>query len=142
MELIHIERSHYSVILNYISKKHLRRYQNKGIYYFLSILKIYHSDFYLLKTNQNIVGCICIRFKRSRTLKNEAWFYDVLIFPKYRGRGYAKQLLRLAISIVRNKKYIQLYVQKNNKTAINLYKGIGFFDVAEKNDMILMRYEI
>ena len=44
--------------------------------------------------------------------------------------------------IVRNKKYIQLYVQKNNKTAINLYKGIGFFDVAEKNDMILMRYEI
>ena len=50
------------------------------------------------------------------------------ILPDYRGKGYGRELLILAINKLKEFKVkaINLQVETENKNALNLYKSCGF----------------
>ena len=123
-----------------VPTRYIKRYMNRGIYHAMSILQIYHSDFFLYKVGSNIVGCILIRSKIDKCLHKTYWIYSVLIFPEYRGKGYSKELMRLAIEKI-SSSTVFLYVNKANEVAINLYLQIGFKEVDTHGEEILMRYD-
>jgi ribosomal protein S18 acetylase RimI-like enzyme len=54
---------------------------------------------------------------------NEAFLYDFEVYPKFRGKGYSKEMLQYMID---NYDLKQLYVDQDNTIAINLYKKFGF----------------
>lgn len=120
--------------------RYFKRYTNRGMYRVLSMLQLYHSDFYLYKVEKEIVGCILVRTKLNKHFRKSCWIYSVLIFPEYRGRGYSKDLMRLAIEKCATSS-VYLYVNQENETAINLYHRIGFHNVGVRDDENLMRYE-
>ena len=141
MELrLYNDKEHESVLRDYYSRKDLDRYTNKGKYRVLSLLGIYHSDFYVLYNNGTVVGCILVRTKLSKACKKESWIYDVFILPDYRGKGYSKVMMQMAFEKC---KYptMYLYVRKDNHVAINLYKRIGMYEVEAQDVKMIMRYD-
>ena len=139
MDLVLYSLKYKSLLLDYMSEADLKRYTNQGKYSVLSLLGIYHSDLYLCLNGNKVVGCICVRNKLSKRCKREFWIYDVLILPEYRGQGYSKEMMKLAIEKCKGT-YVSLYVYCDNKVALGLYKKIGFKEEGQKNEMILMRY--
>lgn len=133
-------QQHESVMLQYYSIKDLNRYTNKGKYYLLSLLGIYYSDYYILENNHTPVGCILIRKKMSLKYPKASWIYDVFIMPEYRGKGYSKELMRLAFDKCTYPQ-VYLYVHKDNTTALRLYERMGFYEVGILNDEKLLRYD-
>ena len=140
MESIKYNKQYESLLLQYISRKDLDRYENKGKYRLLSLLGIYHSDFYVLVDKREVIGFVLIRTKLSRKYPKASWIYDVFVKPEYRGKGYSKELMRLAIAKC-TYPHVYLYVHENNTVALNLYKRIGFYEVGELKEEKLLRYD-
>ena len=134
------DKQHESILRDYYSRKDLDRYTNKGIYCVLSLLGIYHSDFYVLSDNGTVVGCILVRTKLSKACKRESWIYDVFILQDYRGKGYGKEMMLMAFEKC---KYPTVYlnVLKDNNLAINMYKRLGMREIGTTDEEIIMRYD-
>ena len=139
MELVLYSPKYKSLLIDYMSEADLKRYTNKEKYFVLSLFGIYHSDLYLCWNENKVVGCICIKKKLSKGLKREFWIYDVFVLPEYRGQGYSKEMMNLAIEKCKGS-YVSLYVHRENIVALGLYKKIGFKEEGQKNEMIKMRY--
>lgn len=131
---------HESLLLQYVSRMDFERYENKGKYRLLSLLGIYHSDFYVLVDKREVIGFILIRTKLSRKYPKASWIYDVFVKPEYRGKGYSKELMRLAFDKCTYPQ-VYLYVHKDNMVALNLYQRMGFYEVGIMNDEKLLRYD-
>ena len=71
---------------------------------------------YLLLDKDEIIGSV--------TLKGEE-IDDLIVNPKFQGRGYGKQLLLWALENINTERII-LHVAEWNKRAVNLYKKYGF----------------
>ena len=140
MELIKYSNIYDDILLDYINEKTLRRYDNQGWYRVLSMIGIYHSDFYVSMIDQNVVGFILIRKKLSLRLQRSLWIYDVMILPEYRGHGYANTMLELTLQKCKQRP-VRLYVSKQNEIAINLYKRNGFVTECDMDDDLIMRYD-
>jgi ribosomal protein S18 acetylase RimI-like enzyme len=54
---------------------------------------------------------------------NNGFLYDFEVFPKFRGKGYSKEMLQFFINKYHAK---SLFVNHDNTIAINLYKKFGF----------------
>ena len=54
---------------------------------------------------------------------DNAFLYDFEVYPEFRGKGYSKEMLQYMIDQYDLK---QLYVDRDNAVAINLYKKYGF----------------
>lgn len=104
------------------------------------MLGIYHSDYYILEDNHTLVGYVLIRRKMSLKYPNSSWIYDVFILPDYRGKGYGKALMKLAIEKCVEKR-ILIYVRDDNTSAMNLYKRVGFREIAMDNRHKLLQYD-
>ena len=78
-------------------------------------------DFY--KNNEKVGTCSVCGIK-----DNDAFIYDLQVFPEHRGKGYANDIMQYMID-----KYdaLHLYVDKDNYKAINLYKKFGWNIVGE-----------
>src|SRR5579875_403451 len=65
---------------------------------------------------------------RVEEMPSEQGIYGFFVRPKYRGRGYGRQILEETIIAVRqhSQKPIMLEVDINNFTALNLYRSLGF----------------
>ena len=59
------------------------------------------------------------------------------VSEKYRGRGFAKDLINYAIQHGANK----LSVNKNNENAIDMYKHLGWKKYKSDDNMIYMKYK-
>ena len=141
IELVQYDnKQHERIMLQYYSKNDLSRDTNKGKYCLLSLLGVYHSDYYILEDNHALIGCVLIRRKISLKYPNSSWIYDVFILPDYRGKGYGKALMRLAI-VKCSKKKILIYVRDDNTSAINLYIRAGFREIAMDNGHKLLQYD-
>ena len=83
---------------------------------------------FLLIDNDNLVGSVAC-------YGNEV--DDLFVNKKYQGRGIGKQLLLWAMKYIRNKNNlpIVLHVAAWNRTAIELYKSVGF--TTTKSDTIV-----
>lgn len=78
-----------------------------------------HLNIYLLLENAELIGSVLI---------NENEIDDLIVNPKHQGKGYGKQLLFYAISLMQNNgiEPISLHVADWNKKAFNLYLESGF----------------
>lgn len=87
--------------------------------------------------NQDIVGHILLRHPSAD--KSVIRFGFVIVDDSRRGKGYGKQLLRLAISYAQQKlnaRKITLGVFTENPSAIECYKSAGFKITGEDSYMI------
>ncbi len=67
-------------------------------------------------------------------LRDEYYISNVAIYPEFRGSGLGTKLMLYAEQTAskRNLKYLSLDVERENETAINLYKKLGYKITEEK----------
>lgn len=89
---------------------------------------------YMVELNGKIIGKINIEYS-----ENLAFIFGFGILPNFRGKGYGKAALKEAICLINEKDIyeIELDVECNNSTALNLYKACGF---EEKSIMNYYKY--
>ncbi|MGH4120288.1 GNAT family N-acetyltransferase [Clostridium sp.] len=82
---------------------------------------------YMAEVKGEIIGKIHICIT-----KGEGFIYGVGVLPKFRGRGYGREILCSALSILKEKniKNIFLEVGTENKIAIELYESCGFEEIS------------
>lgn len=81
---------------------------------------------YFIKLIDEVIGFFTLRYKEENV--NDLTIGFVIIDPKYRGLGYGKKMLNLAINLAFNKYKsdgVNLRVFKDNINAYNCYKSVG-----------------
>lgn len=100
------------------------------------------QTYFFLWYDNNIVGLFKIRHCLNETLKNGAGHIGYGILPKYRGKGYAKQGLLLAIEkckeIIKEDE-IYLSVHKDNPASLRVQLSCGAYIVGETEEEYLTR---
>lgn len=100
------------------------------------------------KSNNEPIGYFWLFFPGSKEFEykvvSEPMISNVYIFEKYRGRGYAGQMMNYALKICWDKGYKHLLaaVRKNNKSAWNAYKKVGFTIIQNKSFIRLLKINI
>lgn len=99
-------------------------------------MKILHSiddekQYYILENidNNNSNDVIIGEFKLDSPVSDLKywWFYEFLIYDKYRNQGNGTKAMKLILQLKQLKrKYILLTVDRENKHAIYIYKKLGF----------------
>ena len=95
-----------------------------------------------IRINKETIGRLIILFDNSVKFSSQQYklstpFFenkkiciitDVIIEPKFRGKGYSKMLLQKAIELIKSKNIdiIVLGLYSDNGAALNLYKSFGF----------------
>lgn len=128
----------------YFPKKEIDRYVNRGVV-ILSLLGIYKSFFRLLVDDKQLLGTGVIRWKYSRDTKRFGyWLYAIWIHPEFRGKGYGVVLMEHLFDELRmrNVKKVHLTVNNANTIAQNLYKKLGFVEIKQNKQYIVMQYDL
>jgi ribosomal protein S18 acetylase RimI-like enzyme len=78
---------------------------------------------YIAEINNKIIGKVHLEVRDG-----VGGIYGLGVVPEYRGKGYGRELLTLAIEKLKEKnpKDIMLQVAARNKNALDLYKSCGF----------------
>ena len=135
----------YYSVSSYFPKKEIDKYMNRGRWGILSLFGIYKSHFYLLQDISDVIGCGVIRRKWSRDTKRFGyWLYAIWIHPDFRGKGYGIVLMEQLFEELqmRNVKKVFLTVDNANTIAQNLYKKLGFVEIKQNKQYIIMQYEL
>ena len=135
----------YYSVSQYFPKKEIDKYMNRGRYGILSLFGIYKSHFYLLQDSSDVIGCGVIRRKWSRDTKRFGyWLYAIWIHPEFRGKGYGVVLMEHLFDELRmrNVKKVYLTVDNTNTIASNLYKKLGFVEIKQNKQYIVMQYDL
>ena len=111
----------------------IRSYKNEDINNINKLGSLLHSNYKFdidLFSNANIIleNDSFIGFIVYSVMYERAEIIDIIINPKYRNNSYGSKLLEYTISKIRDKncENITLEVNKNNLSAIGLYKKYGF----------------
>ncbi|HEM55549.1 GNAT family N-acetyltransferase [Caldisericum sp.] len=121
-------------VLDSIFKDHTKDvlkalYQNeKNLYSFKHTIFIEVNGKIILK---NLIKAYT---KIGKVLRDEYYISNVAIYPEFRGSGLGTKLMLYAEQTAskRNLKYLSLDVERENETAINLYKKLGYKITEEK----------
>lgn len=111
-------------------------------YSYSNIVKLYPDShyFYTFDLDFNLYAILL--------LDNRNTIWDVCTNSKYRRQGYQKQLFEYLFKTLRTLKipYVQLYVEKDNQNAIDLYSKLGFYRVEPDSrtfaGSIRMKYDL
>jgi ribosomal protein S18 acetylase RimI-like enzyme len=79
------------------------------------------------KENNELIGYVFVR----KDSGNEGFIYNLIVQPKYRGKGFGKMLTDDAVKKLGG---YDLTVKKINYRAIQLYKDYGFEIISDGND--------
>lgn len=79
------------------------------------------------KENNELIGYVFVR----KDSGNEGFIYNLIVQPKYRGKGFGKMLTDDAVKKLCGH---DLTVKKTNYRAIQLYKDYGFEIISDGND--------
>lgn len=114
-----------------LSEYYIKKYSGKTILFrVLGFFKLYKSYFFVLTDQMDeLIGHIVIRQRISRhSMKKFWWIYGVYISDKWRGRKIGKKIMIDSIEFLKNEsaESVYLYVNKQNKVAVNLYEKLGF----------------
>ena len=103
------------------------------------------DTYFFLWDDNEIVGLFKIRHYLNDFLRNGAGHIGYGILPEYRGKGYAKQGLLLAIEkckeIIKEDE-IYLSVHKNNPVSLRVQLSCGAFIVGETDEEYLTRIKL
>lgn len=93
---------------------------------FKTELESSNSTYFVLKIDEKIIGFVGILI-----VLDEADITNIVIKRTHRGKGLSKLLMNYLIDFCKNNniKKINLEVNSNNHTAINLYKKFSFIEV-------------
>ncbi|MGH4123544.1 MAG: GNAT family N-acetyltransferase [Clostridium sp.] len=82
---------------------------------------------YMAELAGEIIGKIHINI-----VDNEGFIYGFGVLPEYRGKGYGREVLCLALDILKKKQVdnIFLEVATENKNALGLYESCGFEEIS------------
>jgi ribosomal protein S18 acetylase RimI-like enzyme len=74
------------------------------------------------------IGYLWIALQRDSNPQSGAWIYDIELYEQFRGKGYGRELLRVAEEEVKRHgvSKLGLNVFGNNAIARNLYETSGF----------------
>lgn len=131
--------------------------QYNFLYYLLS--KSFHSNIdeiimsmfgmkqYFLFRNNKPIAVVSFRKNGSLHCSCKSFsnvLYNIATAPRYRKKGYMKELLQYVLDTLKQekKKHVYLEVLKDNVKAIGLYKNIGFNVIKECDNILLMRYTL
>lgn len=132
------DERHVQVMQSWYIQKYIDKYTNKGVWRVLSLLGVCHSDLYMLIHEREVVGIVRIVSRSFGKYHDGQWIENVQILPGYQGKGYSKELMRLAIEKCRGKR-VYLKVGNDNIIARHLYEHVGFEDVEVGKDERVMR---
>lgn len=83
--------------------------------------------------DDNVIGCLLLTNKDDGILLDELYLEE-----EYRNKGIGTDIIK---KIKNNNKIIYLWVYKENKQAISLYKKLGFNVIEETDSRYYMKYE-
>ena len=90
------------------------------------------NDYYNIDIDNNIVGCLLLTNKDNGVLLDEIYLEE-----EYRNKGIGTDILKRVID---SNNIIYLWVYKENKKAISLYKNLGFSIIDETDSRYYMKY--
>ena len=95
---------------------------------------------YLLNEDNLFVGEIAYHYDKERKI----YIADVIIYAKYRGRGYGKEGLLLLLDRARNDNIDILYddMAHGNEVGLKLFLKCGFTKEYETDDYIMLKKEL
>lgn len=79
------------------------------------------------KDNNELIGYVFVR----KDSGNKGFIYNLIVQPKYRGKGFGKMLTDDAVKKLGG---FDLTVNKTNYRAIQLYRDYGFEIISDGND--------
>lgn len=91
------------------------------------------NEYKMIIINNEKVGCILVINKDDGVLIDEIYIED-----NYRGRGIGTSIIE---KIIRDNNIVYLWVYKENKNAISLYKRLGFLVIEETKTRFYMKRE-
>jgi len=117
-----------------MNKKFSLKEERKAVEGFLKNSRKKNKVLIIAEHNNQIVGLTDISLDRHR--RNHIGIFGISIRAGYRGIGLGKHIMEEVIKLAKTElnprpKMIQLEVYANNKPAINLYKKMGFKQVAK-----------
>ena len=87
------------------------------------IISFIKNDFvFLIKNKEIVVGLVAF----GKISKKTAYCNGLVILPKFRGKGFARKAMTLAIKKMAKYPRIELVVHPHNTPAISLYLSLGF----------------
>ena len=102
-----------------------------GYYKEEEIRKYISNDIvYLIEKNGTTAGNISYEIKGD----NHAYMSGLVIKPEFQGQGLAKQAMLKLLEELQNFKKVDLVVHPDNKSAIKLYKSVGFVEIERKEN--------
>jgi ribosomal protein S18 acetylase RimI-like enzyme len=104
------------------NEERAREYMQEWFYY-------PKQDFYMATFAEKYLGSQePVGMIRLDEMEQDIAIYGFVVVPKYRGRGYGRQILEETIRTIRSvsQKRITLEVDTTNTTAMNLYLSVGF----------------
>lgn len=92
--------------------------------------------------NNILIGLVSAYFNNLET--GTGFINNVSVLPEYHKKGIASQLIKNSEDYAKknNFRQIQLEVNKNNFSAVNLYKKNKFYPVENNGDFIIMKKSI
>lgn len=113
---------------NNLSEEEINRINN---YIITNVPKL--LDNYLnIVINNKVIGCVLITNKDDGKLLDE-----IYIEEKFRNKGIGTSIIK---DIIRENSIVYLWVYKENKQAISLYKKLGFKVIDETDSRYYMKY--
>lgn len=113
---------------NNLSEEEINRINN---YIITNVPKL--LDNYLnIVINNKVIGCVLITNKDDGKLLDE-----IYIEEKFRNKGIGTSIIK---DIIRENTIVYLWVYKENKQAISLYKKLGFKVIDETDSRYYMKY--
>jgi len=96
-----------------------------------------HSNFYLVKSNDNTIGYLKVNEKHAQTeFKEDHYALEIeriYVLKAFQFKGIGRKLIEKTIEFAKfkGKKKIWLGVWKENKEAIRFYQKLGFVNAGE-----------
>lgn len=87
-----------------------------------ALREIAENTLLLLKSGDEIVGCIAYRVRLDRSV----YISNVIVAPSFRGRGIGRSALSFVLELNRGAPRIDLVTHPENASALRLYQSLGF----------------
>ena len=100
--------------------------------YIISTISKLINDYYNIIVDNKVIGCLLITNKDDGILLDE-----IYLEKNYRNKGIGTNIIK---HILTNNDIIYLWVYKENKKAISLYKRLGFYIIEETKSRYYMKY--